>query len=437
MVASTLGQTSPASPDEFAGREQLRASSAEFRKEVIEITDGVFAAVGYSASNVTLIQGERGSIIVDTSANPVDAKAIVDAFGNRFVRPVLAIIYTHNHPDHSGGASVFAGPDNPEIYSHQTLLESGPEFGRGPRDGGDAFGTKLADHLFINAGTQLEYGRVTPHTREGFLPPTRTFRGESETIELAGLQMQLIHTPGESPENTAIWIAGKGVLVPGDDFLKSYPNLSPIRGLKLRPPEKWIASLDKMLALDATYMVQGHMRPILGKDEVRKALTDYRDGIKTVLDQTLAGIKQGKTPDELVQEVKLSPELSKSPYLQEYYGTVAWAVRGIYADYVGWFDGNATNLNPLPPGERARKMLEMAGGLDKVIARAREAIEAKEFQWAAEMIDHVLAVDPANMAAKEIKAQALTELGERQINANARNYYLTTAQYLLKRERQT
>lgn len=92
MVASTLGQTSPASPDEFAGREQLRASSAEFRKEVIEITDGVFAAVGYSASNVTLIQGEKGSIIVDTSANPVDAKAIVDAFGNRFVRPVLAIM---------------------------------------------------------------------------------------------------------------------------------------------------------------------------------------------------------------------------------------------------------------------------------------------------------------------------------------------------------
>lgn len=436
MTASTPGQMSPASADEFPGREQLRASSAEFRKEVIEITDGVFAAVGYSASNVTLIQGDKGSVIVDTSANPVDAMAIVDAFGNRFVRPVLAIIYTHNHPDHSGGASVFAGSDNPEIVSHQTLVESGPEFARGPRDGGDAFGTKLADHLFINAGTQLEYGRVTPHTREGFLPPTLTFRGESEVIELAGVQMQLIHTPGESPENIAIWIAGKGVLIPGDDFLKSYPNLSPIRGLKLRPPETWIASLDKMLALNATYMVQGHMRPILGKGEVRTALTDYRNGIKTVLDQTLAGIKQGKTPDELVEEVKLSPELSNSPYLQEYYGTVAWAVRGIYADYVGWFDGNATNLNPLPAAERARKMLDMAGGVENIIARARESIEAGEFQWAAELIDHVLAVDPVNMAAKEIKAQTLTELGERQINATARNYYLTTAQYLLKRESQ-
>lgn len=171
-IVSTLGMTAPAfAADDFSGRDKLRAHSEEFRKRVLEVTEGVYTAIGYSASNVTLIQAEGGSIIVDTSANLVDAKAIVEAFGERLDHPVCAIIYTHNHPDHTGGATVFAGDDKPEIYSHKLLVTAKPDIGRGRRDGGDAFGTALPDDQFINAGTQLEYGRVTPHTREGFLPP--------------------------------------------------------------------------------------------------------------------------------------------------------------------------------------------------------------------------------------------------------------------------
>ena len=143
-------------------------------------------------------------------------------------------------------------------------------------------------------------------------------------------------------------------------------------------------------------------------------------------------MKQGERPDELVQHVKLPPPLAENPYLQEFYGGVEWTVRGIYADRLGWFDGNATKLFPVPEKNRAAKLVGLIGGPDQVLARGREALAAREFTWAAELADCVLANDGANAVAKRIKAQALIELGERQINAIARNYYLSSAMYLLK-----
>ena len=157
-----------------------------------------------------------------------------------------------------------------------------------------------------------------------------------------------------------------------------------------------------------------------------------QDGIKSIWDQTIEGIRRGERPDELVQHVRLPPPLADNPYLQEYYGSVAWSVRAIYADSVGWFDGNATTMFPLPEKERAARIIGMSGGATQVVSRARDALAAGEFQWAAELADYVLAVDSGNVEAKRSKAQALTELGERQINATARNYYLSSAQYLLR-----
>jgi alkyl sulfatase BDS1-like metallo-beta-lactamase superfamily hydrolase len=218
----------------------------------------------------------------------------------------------------------------------------------------------------------------------------------------------------------------------GDDFFRAFPNIAPIRGARLRTPEDWIASLQKMIALDPQHIVPSHTRPVLGGATARAALTAYRDGIQSILDQTIQGMRTGERPDELVQHVKLPPHLAENPYLQEFYGGVEWTVRGIYADRVGWFDGNATKLFPVPQKDRAAKLVGLIGGSDQMLARARDALASGEFEWAAELADYVLANDGANAGAKRIKAQALVELGERQINAIARNYYLSSAMYLLR-----
>ena len=107
-------------------------------------------------------------------------------------------------------------------------------------------------------------------------------------------------------------------------------------------------------------------------------------------------------------------------------------MRAIYSDHLGWFDGNATHLFPMPETERAQKVVALAGGVPQALSRGREALASGDFRWAAELADCVLAVDGANVEAKRLKAQALTELGERQTSANARNYYLSVAQYLLR-----
>jgi uncharacterized sulfatase len=187
-----------------------------------------------------------------------------------------------------------------------------------------------------------------------------------------------------------------------------------------------------MIALGPEDVVPSHTRPVLGGAAARAALTAYRDGIKSILDQTIQGMKRGERPDELAQHVKLPPDLAANPYLQEFYGGVEWTVRGIYADRVGWFDGNATNLIPLAEKDRASRLVKLIGGPDQVLERGREALAAGDFTWAAELADYVLANDPKAAPAKRLKAQALIELGERQINAIARNYYLTSAMFLLK-----
>ena len=220
------------------------------------------------------------------------------------------------------------------------------------------------------------------------------------------------------------------VVFSGDLILKTFPNIAPLRGLPTRPVDAWIQSLNTMLSLHAQALVPGHMGSIRGTDQVEDALTAYRDGIAFVRDETMTGIREGLTAQELVERVKLPSNLAQSPYLQEYYGTVAWAVRGIYAQHVGWFDGNPTNIFPLPNEVRAQHVISMAGGIQQVLDRAERALAEQEFQWAAELVDYVLIVEARHREATSIKIRALEALGERQLNATARNYYLTVAQSL-------
>ncbi len=181
---------------------------------------------------------------------------------------------------------------------------------------------------------------------------------------------------------------------------------------------------------DAVALVGGHTNPILGAGKVKQVLTDYRDALQFVHDKTVEGINNGLTPNELVEHVQLLEHLADKDYLQPFYGHPDWCVRTVFSGYLGWFDGNATNLFPLPPKAEAERVAKLAGGKDKLVAAARDALGEEDNQWAAQLADHLLAIDANDSEAKQIKADALTKLARNMVNAAARNYYLTFAREL-------
>jgi alkyl sulfatase BDS1-like metallo-beta-lactamase superfamily hydrolase len=339
------------------------------------------------------------------------------------------VVYTHSHPDHIRGTSVFVGDADAEIYVHESFLpENRPtQVGRSARGGGNQFGGALPDELRPNAGIGP---RLVLGGENGYMEPTVAFPGERYAFEAAGMRVELVHAPGETDDQIYVWLPERRVLFPGDDFYRAFPNLYAIRGVPLRRVDWWVESLAKMIAEDPEYLVPSHTRPIVGRDDVHAALVAYHDGVKSILEQTIAGMNRGLRPDELADSVRLPADLAQNPWLREYYGTVEWSVRTIYDYYLGWFDGNATSLFPLSSVERASRIAELVGGVGPLLAVGRAASDEGDWQWAAEVADYVLFVDEGNREAQLLKADALEALGEQQISANARNWYLSSAQWL-------
>jgi alkyl sulfatase BDS1-like metallo-beta-lactamase superfamily hydrolase len=179
--------------------------------------------------------------------------------------------------------------------------------------------------------------------------------------------------------------------------------------------------------LNAEYLIPSHSRPISGTENVSKALTDYRDGIQFVHDQTIRYINKGLTPDEIVEKVKLPEHLANSPYLQEFYGSISSYIRSTFSGYIGWFSGNISDLHPLTNEQRAIKLSEMAQKQTKILDEALNAFSAGEYQWSMELADMLLAINKDDDKAKEIKSSAADKLSNYQSASNDYYFYKTVA----------
>ncbi len=401
-----------------------------FTRRVEQVAGNVHVAIGFGLANSIMVEGTNGLIIIDTMATREEAKDVLAAFRKISDKPVKAIIYTHNHVDHTLGAEVFAAEGRPEVYAHEStayyvnrlVSEMRPCITmRSMR----MFGSLLDDDGLVNAGIGPRLG-IGRDSTVGFVPPTRTFADKIED-EVAGIKFQLIHAPGETDDQLFVWLPEEKVLMPGDNFYWSFPNLYTIRGTPFRSLKRWYQSLDEIRDRKPDYLVPSHTGPLRGAGRIDEILTDYRDAIQFVRDQAIRGMNMGMTADELAETIKLPAHLSGAPYLQPFYGKVSWSVRAMFAGHLGWFDGDSATLEPLTRRQRAKLMARIAGGEGRLLQQAKEALDRSEYQAAVELTGHLVRLNPSDREARRIRVKALIALGEKEENPNARHYYLTEA----------
>ena len=404
--------------------------SYEFRKEVIEVTDDIYVGVGYGLANSIMIETEKNLIIVDTLGSVETATELIKDFRKISEKPIIAIIYTHNHLDHLGGAKVFFDEEYTEIYAQENIIYNLDNiattirpiiFERSSRQ----FGIPLPEEEIVHQGIG-GFLEINDQSTFGLVRPNILF-DDQMTLKIDDLTLMLAHVPGETDDHLYVWIPEKKVVMVGDNFYRSFANLYAIRGTKFRNPMEWVHSLDKIRLLNAEHLVPSHSRPISGQENVSKALTDYRDGIQFVHDQTIRYINKGLTPNEIVQKVKLPNHLAESPYLQPFYGSISSYIRSIFSGYIGWFSGNISDLHPLSATERAQKFVNIARKQTKISDEAESALTNGEYQWALELADILLALDPDSTNAKNIKANAAEKLSQYQLASNDYYFYRTVA----------
>jgi alkyl sulfatase BDS1-like metallo-beta-lactamase superfamily hydrolase len=398
----------------------------------------VLVFAGQGGSNVVGIVGPQGNIVVGSAGSRHAARTAVAAYNQvvpYFQRNLRAIIYTDSNPETMWGAAEFIGIDinrtaEVKVYGNANILQAGAQR--------DAVSTAAVQHNLLAYGPQLPYGEngnlgagsmfaFNPYQPDnGLVDPDNLIATET-SISLIGVPMTLI--PGSSADGGLwVWLPNEKVLVAGEIFGNYFPPIDGITGPEI-PATEWISILEHKIGLNANVLVSLHSYPIVGAEKVAKALTDQRDALKSVHDQTVAKINQMMPLDDIVATVQIPEPLASQPFVQPYTGTVAGAVRSIYHQYMGWFDWEVGSLTTFSTSEQAEFLVGLAGGPAKALKQAYSFQQDNTLAGAQKALiisDALRKVSPSREADLTY-IMSLRKLGYAEQSAHMRNYYLLLA----------
>ncbi|AJP05938.1 alkyl sulfatase [Streptomyces cyaneogriseus subsp. noncyanogenus] len=402
---------------------------------LFEVTEGIYQVRGFDLSNMTIVEGDRGVLVIDPLISVETAAAGLALYrGHRRDRPVTGVLYTHSHVDHFGGVRGVVSDGNVPVLAPAGFLEhavsenvyAGTAMGR---RAAYMYGAALPKGERGQIGAGL--GQTTSTGTVGLIPPTLdiTRTGQTETID--GIRMAFQLTPGtEAPAELNIHFPDHAALCMAENATHNLHNLLTLRGAQVRDPRVWARYLTEAIGLfaDASDVAfASHHWPVWGRERIVRFLSGQRDLYAYLHDQTLRMLNQGLTGPEIAEQIQLPPALERAWHTHGYYGSVSHNTKAVYQRYLGWFDGNPAHLWEHPSTESARRYVEFMGGAGEVLRRARQSYADGDFRWVAQVVDHVVFADPDNAEARALQADALEQLGYGSENGTWRNFYLMGA----------
>lgn len=406
---------------------------------LFKLAEGLYQLRGFDLANITLIEGKSGWIVVDTLTSRETAAAAM-AFARRQLgdKPVSAVVFTHSHVDHFGGALGVISAE--EAARRQIPIVAPAGFIEEATSENVLMGAAMSRRAMYMYGSRLPrhagglvddgLGKAVAFGQVGILAPNRLVERTPQAMEIDGIAFEFQNLPGsEAPAELTFYLPQWKAFCGAEMLSHTMHNLYTLRGAKVRDALRWSAYIDAALAQAgaAELYFGSHHWPVWGHERIQDFMLKQRDVYRYTHDQTVRLMNAGLGPDEIAEQLQLPAALDGFLNVHGYYGTLRHNSRAVYQYYLGWFDANPAHLDPLPQKEASQRYVALMGGAAHVLAAGQQAYERGELRWAAELLNRLVSAEPGHQAAREALARCYEQLGYAAESAPWRNFYLSGA----------